>query len=683
MPPKTSKTKKEKTIEFNEEFNEDSSSVIPIIVESPSKIKKIISILNTNKGKCKYIVLASCGHFRELSSSYPKGCVGRHDTYGGMGFTIENDKLIVEYTDDPKKKSIITNLKSKCKSAKTIYLATDPDREGEAIAWHIMELLNNTKGPKKDFYRIKFNSITKNDILNALANPTRIDMNLVYAQQTRTIIDKFIGFKVSPLCWSLSTKGREETATRPKGVGWTNVIKAKSAGRVQSPALKLIVDRERAISEFISEEYFSINGIFNYFEHGLHSNSSLIIPQVLKEIPDVPDDYKEIPLTTYNELKGNPITFKTEEDAMKVIEDIHMCSKSNKWIFGVTENESKIYSPPPYNTLSILQDCSNILKIKPENTMKMLQKMYESGWITYHRTDSVALSTEGLFETRKAVEEYHPNLLLEKPRNFTNSKNINAQEAHEAIRPTHLQIRDLKVYLDCEGLDPRIFKIYNMIYLRTIATQCIPQINTVYTINISLSDYNIIFSKSFSILKDLGWKALYPKSKTKSSDTLDKTAYSPEARLSPEGDSRTGPGRAKGKEFDWRGMGGKPSFILKELDVSLNEYQLESHFTKPPPYYTTSSLIKELEGLGIGRPSTYASIMEKLFNNHYITEEESKLHPNEIGIILVDFLNSKYDKHFMNLEYTKNMEKILDGIARGCGNSWDKCVIEFIKEFPS
>jgi DNA topoisomerase-1 len=658
MPPKTSKTKKEKTIEFNEES--DSSNIIPIIVESPSKIKKIITILNSNKGISKYIVLASCGHFRELSCAY-----------NGMGFTIENDKLIVEYTDDPKKKSIITNLKSKCshRTVKTIYLATDPDREGEAIAWHIMELLNNTKGPKKDFYRIKFNSITKNDILNALANPTRIDMNLVYAQQTRTIIDKFIGFKVSPLCWSLSCDSRQATSTRPKGVGWKMPLpesfkektKAKSAGRVQSPALKLIVDRERAISEFISEEYFSINGIFNYLLKK--------IPEVFKEIPDVPDDYKEIPLTTYNELKGNPITFKTEEDAMKVIEDIHMKSKSNKWIFGVTENESKIYSPPPYNTLSILQDCSNILKIKPENTMKMLQKMYESGWITYHRTDSVALSTEGLFETRKAVEEYYSDLLLEKPRNFTNSKNINAQEAHEAIRPTHLQIRDLKGNGDIEGLDPRIFKIYNMIYLRTIATQCIPQINTVYTINITLSGFNdnIIFSKSFSVLKDLGWKALYPKSKSKSSD---KTAYSP-----------------KGKEFDWKGMGGKPSFILKELDdslnVSLNEYQLESHFTKPPPYYTTSSLIKELEGLGIGRPSTYASIMEKLFNNHYITEEESKLHPNEIGIILVDFLNSKYDKHFMNLEYTKNMEKILDGIARGCGNSWDKCVIEFIKEFPS
>lgn len=715
MPPKSSKTTttplKEKKPKVIKDIDtnivsskktektplKESNDIIPIILESPSKIKKILSIINTKN----YIVLASCGHFRSLSSNNPSN--PRNPDFNGMGFSIDplDNEINIEYIEDTNKKSVISNLKSKCSKAKTIYLATDPDREGEAIAWHISELLAK-KGRK--FFRIKFNSITKSEVLKALENPIPIDMNLVFAQQTRQIIDKWIGFKVSPLCWQSVYIEREKSAcagANSEGMARGSGGKAKSAGRVQSPALKLLVDREREVINFKSREYFTINGHFS-LSYSLDNTSKK--PAFSKVEKQKTLEIKEVPLKTYYDYK-KPIQFNTEAEAMKIIDNIFNLTKKNKWKFSIEEKETQIHPPPPYTTLTILQDCNTFLKIKPEQTMFLLQKMYESGWITYHRTDSVVLSTEGLFQTRQALMEASqlfssshpfgkypqgPELITEKPRNYTN-KSLNAQEAHEPIRPTHFlkgceperrsgeafEITDLESYLSSEcdiskekssssdgkdKIDPRIFKIYSMIYLRTLATQCKPQTNTVYTLTFSLNDNNIQFSISYSYLKHLGYKTLYLEDKEKPNKFSLKNIGNPE------------------KIPEWLLVISKISPLVK--DINLYEYELETHHTKPPPYFTESSIIKELESYGIGRPSTYASILSKLFDNNYVIEDKNHiLHPTNLGIQLVDFLETRYKTHFMNLEYTQNMEKILDEIAEG-KTKWTSNVIKFIKEFP-
>ncbi len=591
-------------------------SIIPIILESPNKIKKIQSFLPRGK----YIVLASCGHFRTFSNAY-----------NNMGFTVDGTNVVYDYINDEKKKTIIANLKSKCKDSPIIFLATDPDREGEAIAWHIAELL----GKKKQYFRIKFNSITKNEVMKALESPTQLDMNLVNAQITRMMIDKWIGFKVSPLCWA-------------------NISKlAKSAGRVQSPALKILVEREREIINFKPVEYFTIQAHFKF-------NLNKPVKE-LKSKDSEAFELLEFNLKNYGDMK-KPLHFMSEDSAMAAIEDIE--NNYKKWKFTMKENENNSHPPPPYTTLTMLQDCHTYLKMNPDHAMSALQKMYESGWITYHRTDSVVLSTEGLFETRDALKELHPELITEKPRNYTN-KSLNAQEAHEPIRPTHYEIIDLERHLRDESeddkakFDPRIYKIYSMIYFRTLASQCKPVIHTTYNLEFSdtFKNKEVAFSKTYSYLKDLGWKQLYQdkdinKFFSKKLDDLEKV---PTWLLT--------------------------FYQLQLSNIEVKQYELESHHTIPPPFFTSSTLIKELESLGIGRPSTYAFILSKLVDNQYVFEKDSKLHPAPIALELVDFLQKHYDKHFMNLEYTQGMEQVLDEIAEG-KSKWTSSVIKFINEFP-
>ena len=445
-------------------------------------------------------------------------------------------------------------------------------------------------------------------------------MNLVLAQRTRAVMDKWIGFKVSPLCW-------------------TNISKlAKSAGRVQSPALKLLVEREREIIHFKPVEYFTLQATFNLIT------------------PNKTEPMKDVPLRNYLDMK-KPLHFISEDAVMAAIDTIQACGSD--WKVSIVEDESSSYPPPPYTTLTMLQDCHTYLKMNPDHAMMALQKMYESGWITYHRTDSVVMSPEGLFSTREAVEALHPELLCEKPRNYTN-KNLNAQEAHEPIRPTHYEIVNLDRSLeeaDKAKLDPRIIKMYSMIYLRTIATQCIPLVNTTIQFTYSVKK-DIDFSQTFSFLKDLGWKKLYADKdinlfyNKKSSDKAEPI----------------------------------PKWILdlqkqSSLSTTLEEFGFENHHTNPPPFFNSSTLIKELESLGIGRPSTYASIISKLTDNSYMFEKDSKLHPEPLGMELVDFLEGRYKEHFMNLEYTQQMEKRLDDIAEGKAK-WDDNIRDFIQSFP-
>lgn len=616
-PATEKKTTKSKNIEDTNTSNE----VIPIILESPNKIKKILTFLPRGK----YILMASCGHFRELTNG---------GTYG-IGIDVDEHRTSIDvlYEPDSKKKSIIANLKAKCKTAKTVYLATDPDREGEAIAWHITELL----GRKKDYYRVKFHSITRGDVLKALEAPEPLDMNLVLAQQTRKIMDKWIGWKVSPLCW-------------------TNVSKlAKSAGRVQSPALKLIVHREREIIAFKQEEYFTLSATFNVMVGSGKKKAS-------------PNQVTEMELSALGDAP-TPITFKTEDECMSAIGCIETESASG-WTCSITPKETYTYPPPPYTTLTLLQDCHYYLRYSPEYSMTLLQKMYEQGWITYHRTDSVVLSPEGLFGARGVISETWPHLATEKPRNYTN-KSLNAQEAHEPIRPTHFEVMNLERDLEeaDRKMEPEFFskmaKVYSLIYFRTIASQCKPVTHATISVVCSVTGTaNIQFKRTYSTVKDWGWKQLY-----------DDGIVNLFTKSTKEKESGTD---AKDAIPEWIIKG---SMNETTYGATAEEFGLETHHTRPPPYFTPSTLIKELETLGIGRPSTYAHILAKLKEHKYTYEESGKIHPTEVGCQLADFLERHYNTHFMDLKFTQRMESELDEIAEG-KKAWTTSVFYFIDQFP-
>ena len=603
------------------------SGIIPIILESPNKIRKIQSFLPGGQ----YIVMASMGHFRELSNGGNTG----------IGVEMTDDSLDVLFQDDAKKKGVITSLRSKCKGATRIYLATDPDREGEAIAWHLTELL----GPKRDYYRIRFQSITRPEVLRALENPQRLDMNLVLAQRTRAIMDKWIGWRVSPLCWR--NVGRD----------------AKSAGRVQSPALRLIVEREREIRTFQPKEYFTISAPFqNRIE------TVCVNPKTKRSIRKEDTIVIETALTSFKEQTTSP-TFDTEEAALAAIDWIR--TNIATWSMSITERESEHWSPPPYTTLTILQDAYHYLRYSPEYTMTLLQKMYENGWITYHRTDSIVLSAEGVFGARAVIHERYPELETPAPRGFQN-RGTNTQEAHEPIRPTHYNIVNLLSDLEEgeKGVEdeklPQMAKVYSIIYLRTIASQCRPSINTVVRIEYKNADdkvdSGVVFSYTESTLKTPGWKALY-------SDTH----LNLFTKRSDDGEEAT----SKRVSEPVQAL-----LTAQYQGCDLSEFGLETHTTRPPPYFTPSTIIRELERLGIGRPSTMSSILPKLTANAYVQETGGRLHPTHLGERLIDFLLQGYSTHFLDYKYTQGMETVLDTIAEG-KEDWNSAFRRFVADFTS
>lgn len=574
-------------------------TLIPLILESPNKIKKITSCLLSPK---QYVVLASCGHIRRLG-----------DTHDGMGFALlggPDHVVAIDYVEEASKKKIIANLHKQCQGAPVIYLATDPDREGEAIAWHLMQVL----GPHKEYYRIRFHSVTAKDILAALAAPTRLDLNLVWAQQTRQLMDKWIGFQVSPLCWKLN---------------------AKSAGRVQSPALKLLVLRQREIDHFQPETYHTLAATF---EVALGKQNTIM--------------HANVPLTSYNKLDN--LRFADEAAAMTALRTIEQRCPSSTWVLVCHEAETATHPPPPYTTMTMLQDSHTHARLKPDRAMAILQKLYEAGHITYHRTDSVALSAEGVFGARAAVEKSHPHLLSAAPRNYL-TRNLNAQEAHEAIRPTHFDLSTLPA-----AADPAAAKIYRLIYLRTLATQCQPCLHTQYTFTYTSppAPQMATFRTTESFLKEPGWKNLYDDKK----DKKDKQAVAPPV---------------------WMRQAATATATALTA-ARLDEFSLETKHTTPPPPYNSSSLIHTMEKLGIGRPSTYASIIAKLFANKYVFEDKKNQHlrPTPLAGTLVDFLEQHYHTHFMNLTYTQDMERQLDAIATG-KQDWHTTIGTFLRQFPS
>ena len=541
-----------------------------VIVESPSKSKTIEKYLGND-----YKVVSSLGHIRDLA------------TTGKYGFGIEIEKNFKpNYEIIKGKKKLVNDLKKYVKDSDYVYLATDPDREGEAISWHLYDTL----GLKNDKYkRIVFNEITKDVILSSFDNARKIDDNLVKSQETRRMLDRIIGFRLSKLMQS-KTGG-------------------KSAGRVQSVALKLIVDREREIEAFIPENYYEIDAIFDEFE---------------------------AKLDTYNHKK---IEIKTEEEAKEILNKLSKIFK----IESIDKQEKAKKAKPPYITSTLQQDASTKLNFTSKKTMSLAQKLYEginlknetTGLITYMRTDSIRLSDVFVKSTYAYIRDnYGENYIgyIKK-----NKKTENVQDAHEAIRPTSINRTPESVK---EFLTNDEYKLYKMIYYRALAS--LMKDAKVEATTVILDNNNYQFKTTGSVLIFDGYLKVYSEYE-ENKDTI------------------------------------LPDFKKYDGSVESNEIKYTMHTTKPPARYTESKLIKEMESLGIGRPSTYATTIGILSERGYVKIIEKKFHPTEIGIETTDKLQ-EYFKDIINVDYTREMEEDLDKIADG-DLEYLKLLSRFYNEF--
>ena len=527
-----------------------------VIVESPSKSKTIEKYLGKD-----YKVVSSKGHIRDLATT------GKY----GLGVDVDND-FKPNYIPVAGKKKLISELKKLVKDSDEVILATDPDREGEAISWHLLDTL----GIKDTNYeRVLFHEITKDKVLEAIKNPTKIDYNLVRSQETRRILDRIIGFRLSKLMQS-KTGG-------------------KSAGRVQSVALKLIVDREREISSFNSEEYWTITSKFDEIEAELFNYN-----------------HKDIEINT--EEEADSILSKLSDEYK--IESVERKKKSKK-------------SKPPFITSTLQQEASTKLGFTAKKTMSIAQKLYEGmdigsetvGLITYMRTDSIRLSDEFIGASYKYIEENYGKDYIGYAKKSKKTENV--QDAHEAIRPTSVyrNPEDIKKYLSTDE-----YKLYKIIYYRALASLMADA--KVEATSVILDNNNYQFKINGQILIYDGYLKAYALYETSEDKVLP-------------------------NEFKNEGS------ILTTKDVTKKQ-----HFTSPPPRYTEAKLIKELEELGIGRPSTYAKIMDTIKERGYVTIEEKKFVPTEIGIETTDRLQ-EFFSDLINVKYTAAMETDLDTIALG------------------
>lgn len=544
-----------------------------VIVESPSKSKTIEKYLGKD-----YKVVSSKGHIRDLSTK------GKY----GLGVDIENH-FHPDYVTIKGKNKVVQELKKDAKSAKHVYLATDPDREGEAISWHLYDVL---KLKEKDYDRVVFHEITKNAVVEAFKHTRKIDDKMVNSQETRRILDRIIGFRLSKLMQS-KTSG-------------------SSAGRVQSVALKLIVDREREIQAFIPEEYWTITAHFekHQFDAELfaHNNKNIEIK---------------------NEEETNAILKELTNDFQ--ITNIEKKTKSKK-------------SKPAFITSTLQQDASNKLGFTAKKTMSIAQKLYEGielanetvGLITYMRTDSVRLSDEFIKATYAYIDETYGKKYVGSAKIGKRKENV--QDAHEAIRPTSIYRDPLSVK---EYLTPDEYKLYRLIYVRALSS-LMADAKTENT-TIILDNVNYQFKATGSIVTFDGYLKVYADYE----DTKDVIL---------------------------------PDFEKENIALlTTNEISSEQHFTKAPARYTEARLIKEMEELGIGRPSTYATIMDNIKTRGYVKMEEKRFVPTEIGFEVTDKLQ-EFFSHIINVKYTANMENDLDKIAEGDA-VWYQILEDFYKEF--
>ena len=562
-----------------------------VIVESPAKAKTIEKYLG------KEFTVSSCyGHIRDL----PKD---------DKSIDKENG-FLPSYVPSPDKKKVINELKKLKNKSDKVYLATDNDREGEAIAWHLKEILNLEE---KDYDRIIFREITKKAILNSLENPTKINMDLVNAQQARRILDRIVGFEISPILWK---------KIKPK----------LSAGRVQSVAVKFVVERENEINAFVPNKSLKTSGVF-----------------VTNEKNEFNADLKE--------------RFESIKEAENFLKD---CSKSNFTINKINKKPSKRSPSAPFTTSTLQQEASRRIGFSPSMTMSTAQKLYESGHITYMRTDSVNLSEEAIINSKSVINsKFGQN--YSKTRIYK-TKNNNAQEAHEAIRPTNFNIEEI-------GKNENEKKLYNLIWRRTLASQMSDSIFERTLAKISISNSNLNFKAEGEVQIFDGFLKLYNRSSSEDEKKLPK---------------------------------------LKENSSINFKYIISKEiFSKHLPRYTEASLIKKLEDSGIGRPSTYAETIRKIKDRKYVTKEErdgkeiqstelklisskiskeiktektgfekNKMFPTNIGMFVTEFLDINFNSSFMDYSFTAKTEKELDQIAFK-GKKWNEMLKNFYSNFSS
>ncbi|MEO8482106.1 MAG: type I DNA topoisomerase [Acidobacteriota bacterium] len=568
-----------------------------VIVESPAKAKTINKYLGSD-----FKVIASMGHVRDL----PKSKLGV-DVEGGF---------LPEYVVLPDRAKVIKELKDAAKGADHIYVATDPDREGEAIGWHLTEELG--AGAKKKVSRLMFNEITKKAILEAVNHPGVIDMRMVDAQQARRVLDRLVGYKISPILWDKVRRGL-------------------SAGRVQSVALKLICDREREIEAFVPEEYWHVTARL----------ASTDPPEFDARLVKFGDAAAKV---------------RNEADAKKVLADLE---QADFVVSSVQTKERRKNPVPPFIT-SKLQQAS---RFPVKRTMMIAQQLYEGiqlpeeeapvGLITYMRTDSVRVADQALDEVRQHIgDQYGPTYVPEQPNKY--KVKSSAQDAHEAIRPTSMKYHPEAVRAH---LTPDQFYLYRLVWNRFVASQMTPATFDDTTVDVNAAGYT--FRAKGSVPKFAGWLAVYGQGTTEAeeSERTERPAPNPAAQADADDDT----------------TGMLP--LLKEgQSLTVRELRPDQKFTQPPPRYNEGSLVKAMEENGIGRPSTYASIISVLQARDYVNKTEGKFRPTILGRRLVDKLLHPAFDDILDIEYTARMEEQLDGIEKGKAD-YTETLTTFYKSF--
>ena len=573
-----------------------------VIVESPGKVKTISKFLGSD-----FVVRASIGHVRDLPGK-------------GLGVDVKNDfQPIYEILED--KAKIVKELKDLAKKAKKIYLAPDPDREGEAIAWHLYEILGK---PDKTF-RIECNEITKDAVKNAIKNPRKIDKDLVAAQQARRILDRLVGYKISPLLW--------------RKVG------GKSAGRVQSVALRLVIEREKEINAFVKEEYWSVHA---NLEKG--------------KVPFAANLYKwdnKTIATPKNKETKTSLVLRNKEITDKIVKELQ---KSDFTVSDIETKQNQKNPFPPFITSTLQRSCANVLGFSVKKVMKMAQELYEGveigeegpvGLITYMRTDSTRIAKEAQEEAKDFItktfgKEYYPH----EPRVFK-SKKKNVQDAHEAIRPTSVfrTPNSIKHYLN-----PDQYKVYKLIWERFLASQMASTKLETTTIEIKAGK-GILHANATKIIFDGFLKA-----------------FEPGDEVIEEEEKENGKDQILDEEIS-----SLPDLKLKDT-VNLLEINPKQHFTEPPSRYNEASLVKKLEELGIGRPSTYASTISTILDRKYVHKIDKKaLSPTKLGEIVTELLINHFPK-YVDYDFTAQMELNLDEIE-DAKQKWNKMISNFYGDF--
>lgn len=548
-----------------------------VIVESPAKAKTIEKYLGKD-----FKVLASYGHVRDL--------IGKNDAVD------PTDNFAMKYEVQEEKESKIQAIVKELKKADALYLATDPDREGEAISWHLHEILQERDLiGDKNVHRVVFYEITKSAVQEAIDNPRHLAADLIAAQQARRAIDHLVGFNLSPLLWKKIKPGL-------------------SAGRVQSPALRLLCEREDEIDKFVPQEYWKI-------EADCKKSSEQFIAK----------------LTHYQGHKLDQFDINTDVLAQEAHKTLSEASNGQLLVGKIDKKERKSNPPPPFTTSTLQQRAVSYLKFSAKRTMSIAQRLYEAGHITYMRTDSVTLSNDAITEIRHLIEnKYGKDNLPDSIRIFK-TKSKNAQEAHEAIRPTST----LKLPEQLKGeLNEEQYKLYDLIWKRTVASQMVHAVYDQVAIELHAGSPEHVFRANGSSIKVKGFTLL---------DQQDRDNILPPMEV---GDS-----------------------------VDLQEIRCEQHFTSPPSRYTEASLVKALEEYGIGRPSTYASIIDRISSKQYAEIENRTFFPTDMGRLLNRFL-TKHFTQYVDYDFTAHLEDELDEISRG-EKAWIPVMESFWTPFES